>query len=295
MRRFRCIAALLMAASLPGCLESNDNVVLRKDGTGVIVSRYTVDKAKTDEFVAQVVMMAQMMDPNMASQPAPKIEGDPLHPNWFRELAKATEGYDVTKAEQTVEENRRTTTVQATFTSLEAAARGHAFYAAVVRLERIEKTESCPTGSWRLTFDDLGAVRGMLPEGMDFDQARQSMAMLEPQLGGLAITRAITLPTKVIKTNGAKGEDGMTVNWDITFEKMLGSEPLTMEVEFEDSEGLALKPFTFAPRMSELQRRAATPPPGTEKKAAEEGSADDEDADDEDGEDDEDVEDDKDE
>jgi len=269
MRSVPLLAAVAASLLLCACMESGDTVVLNKDGSGTVTSRYVVDQKKTDELLEQLIMMAQMMDPNMAGKEMKKPEGDPLHPNWFRDLARRTEGYDVTRAEQTQAEGRRTTTIEATFTSLEAAARGQAFYAATVSLERVEKSEQCPKGAWRLRFDDLGVVRGMLPPGVDFDQARMAMQGLEPQLGMLDVRRTLTLPTPILETNGTKSEDGRQVTWNVTFKSIVESQALTMEVVFEDAEGLVLTPFSFAPNLRELQRRMGAKPPEPPAEGAE--------------------------
>jgi hypothetical protein len=261
MRTFPLVPALLACLLLGACMESADTVVLNKDGSGTVASRYVVDQKKTDDLLVQLIELARMMDPNMAGKDMKKPEGDPLHPNWFKDLARRTEGYDVTRAEQTQVEGLRTTTVEATFKSLEAAARGQAFYAATVTLARVEKSEQCPKGAWRLTFDDLGAVRALLPPQVDFEQARMAMQGFDAQLGMLDLRRTLTLPTPVLETNGAKSEDGRQVTWSVTFKSIVEGKPVTMEVVFEDAEGLTLTPFTYAPNVRELQRRMGAKPP----------------------------------
>ncbi len=269
MRPARRLLALLPGLLLCGCLESQDRIALRADGSGTLTSRFVVDRARTDELVEQAFAFAQMSDPSLASQPRPEVTGDPLHPAWFRAAAAATEGYEVTSAEQSEAEGRRTTTVEARFTTLAAAARGQAFYAASVTLERIEKSDECPKGGWRLVFDDLAPLTGMLPPDLTQADLRQMLGMLQPQLGGFVVERSLTLPTPILKTNGERGADGRSVRWRVDFDRLVGTEPLAMEVEFEAAEGLTLEPFRHAPRRQDLWQRVTRPPPGTEAKPEE--------------------------
>jgi len=285
MARFACLALVLSSVLfLGGCLESDEHVTLKKDGSGTIVATYVTDKAKLKVLLDTYKMMSppQESDAEMA-------EGaDALHPAWFKEAAKSAEGFTIDSSEYKDEDETRTTVIKASFTSLAEAAKGGAFFNATVKLEKIdwppkkaaedeEKKEAGkdeegsggdgeagaeqPKKAWRLEIKPIvaGQVMGM--------PVRDAVTMFQPQLDSLKLERHITLPTEILSTTGTKSEDGKTVTQKIAYEDVTSGKSLDLEVVFADAEGLELEPVTFTPDLMALVPRATKAPP-EEKEAA---------------------------
>jgi hypothetical protein len=189
----------LVAAILPlaGCLEARDQITLAADGSGTLRQTYVTDLKQAANLLEVLKMFMGPTDMDAASAP------DPLAPAWVKEAAKDVDGYTVTKAETTTKDDKRTTTVEAKFTSLAAAAKATAFFTSTVTLEKTEM------GSWKLTFKDAIAMPKEAQQGpMAGLDVGTLLGMLEDQLKTLSIRRSITLPTTIIDTNGTKSADG---------------------------------------------------------------------------------------
>lgn len=269
--RFTALLACLFALALAGCLETSDTTKLEKDGSGTVSATYAVMVKPAEELIGQAWMIygggGELPDPLP----------NPLHPAWFVHDAKGLDGFEVVKAKEydDPELGTRTTVVQGKFTSLEAAAKANAFFSGVT-LSRVKKSAEVPNGGWKLSFQNVFAGD---PLGMGMD-ASQMLPMFETYLKTLRMTRRITLPTKILDTNGKKSEDGKTVSWVVTYDRLVEGKDITATVVFEAAEGLELKPFTFSPNLRVLSKRAAEQPPipkedeGAEGDGEEKGGAD---------------------
>jgi len=254
MRRFIIVLFLaLLILPLGGCLKSEARCTLRKDGSGTITSSYSVHLGRMRELLSSVLMM---MNPDAAQKLATRKDEDlpnPLAANWLRLLAKDAEGYELTRIATETLDGERTTTVAASFQSLEAAARGGAFFTFGVSLSRVEKSEKVPHGAWTLVLRDI--LLGAQSDEMGGMTASQMAPMFETQLKKLSLTNVVTLPTTILKTNGKKNEKGDTVTWTIDYEKVIAGKDVSMSVTFEAAEDLKLKAFSYAPNLDALVKR----------------------------------------
>ncbi len=274
MPRFAALVlTALLALPLTGCLKSKDAITLNKDGSGTIVSSYVVELGKLRELMQMYAMM-QGQDPEQVADIDNADLPNGAAPAWFKAGAAKTKGYAITDAVEEIEENRRTTTVSATFTSLEAAARGGAFFASTVTLSRVEKSKKAPDGAWKLTVRNALSGGGQADAMGGMDPAT-ALPMVEGQLGKLSIKLSMTVPTKILDHNGVKAETKNEVSWSVDYDKIVEGKDVTMSIVFEAAKDLKLKPFTYAPDMMALARRAMNKPPkpkakkGEEKKKAE--------------------------
>ncbi len=247
MRTFVTLVALAAVAfSLSACLESKDDITLKKDGSGTIKSKYVVDLKKSAglyEIVASFGLApAEMPDP----LPNAFCKG------WVEHLAGKVEGFEITKTSEKTVDKTRTNTVEAKFTTLEAAAKGGAFFTSIVELSKSDE-------GWRLSLKDSLLTRD--PAELGGIDPKQMLPMMENMLDTLSIKRALSLPTEIISTNGKKGEDGKSVEWTVDYDSIVEGEEIEMIVVFKDAEGLKLKPFKFTPNDTELQHRFTQDPP----------------------------------
>ena len=186
---------------------------------------------------------------------------NPMAPGWLRAFAARSEGYEIVRAEDTVDKTVRTTTAEARFRSLEAAARGGAFYSATVALKRETRTSedkgAKPREVWRLTLKD--GITGH-PELGKLDPTA-IVRLLEPQLASARAERVLRLPTRVIETNGTLSKDRRVVRWTRDYKQVVKEGQVLLEVVFESAPELKLEPFTYKPALAELLRRSIAFPP----------------------------------
>jgi len=259
----RILTALVLVLSLGGCLKSKDAITLNKDGSGTIVSSYVVELGKLRELMQMYAMM-QGQDPEKVADIDDADLPNGAAPAWFKAGAAKTKGYAITDAVEEIEEGRRTTTVSATFTSLEAAARGGAFFASTVTLSRVEKSKKAPDGAWKLTVRNALSGGGQADAMGGMDPAT-ALPMVEGQLGKLSIKLSMTVPTRILDHNGVKAEKKNEVSWSVDYDKIVEGKDVTMSIVFEAAKDLKLKPFTYAPDMMALARRAMNKPPKPKK------------------------------
>ncbi len=293
----RSLLVLLCAcvALLGGCLESKEATTLKADGSGTITATYKTDKAKLGQLIDMAKMM---MPPEEAGAEAPEGLPDPFHPAWFRAAAKEADGFTIDEATYKDGDESRSSEVKASFTNLSAAAKGGAFFNAIVVLEKIDWPEKKAAAdeskketeggmgdggdndaggedaggedaggdeaaksvkAWRLRIKPL--VAGEVA-GM---KVQEAVTLVQAQLDTMELSRTITLPTKILHTNVEKSEDGKTVIQKVTYEHIAGGKSLELIVVFEDVEGLALEPMTYTPNMEGLMPRFLEEPPKEEK------------------------------
>ena len=294
----RSLLVLLCAcvALLGGCLESKESTTLKADGSGTISATYKTDKAK----LGQLIEMAKMMlPPEEAGAQAPEGLPDPFHPAWFRAAAKEAAGFTIDEATYEDGEDSRSSTVKASFKNLSAAAKGGAFFNAIVVLEKIDWPEkkagadepkkaaggmggggdndaggedaggedaggdeaAKTVKAWRLRIKPLvaGEVAGM--------KVQEAVTLVQAQLDTMELSRTLTLPTTILYTNVDKSEDGKSVVQKVNYEHIAGGKSLELVVVFEDAKGLELEPMTYTPNMEGLMPRFLQPPPKEEQAA----------------------------
>jgi len=265
MPRLPLLATFLLLLPLAACVESKDAVTLKADGSGTIVSTYAVNLVKMRELI-DMYSVLQGNEPGAAGKMKDEDLPNAVAPAWFREAAADVKGYEIKTAKEGLVEGRRTTTVKASFTTLEAAARGGAFFSSSVTLSRVKKSEKAPKGAWKLTIKN--ALSGADPSAMGGMDPTTLLAMVQEQVKDLKIDLSIALPTRVLAHNGTKSEETGAISWSVTYDKIAEGKDLTMAVTFEASDTLKLKPFTYKPDMQKLAKRAMRKPPKAKKKPA---------------------------
>ncbi len=249
----RSLALLpLLAFLLAGCIESEEAFVLKANGSGTVRQSYAVDlRARLELAQMAAVLYGGSLDPKDLPY------ANPVAPEWIEALADRTAGYTVKKAEQTETKDKRTSIVEASFANLEAAAAAGAFFTSSIELERQDEE------TWKLTLRDAWkAASGRTPEELGGQNIGALLKGFEGQLKGLAFRRTITVPTKVIATNGDLDERGFTVNWKVDFLNLLEGKDLVLTITFRHEEGLDLKPFRHKPQPQALMVRCLEAPPG---------------------------------
>ena len=254
MRTIRLLALAALGLGLTACLDVKDEMRIAADGSGTLKTTYVVDLKQG----AALMEMVKMFFPTDEAGAAPNAVPDVVAPGWLREAARGVEGYTLEKADSVTKDDKRTTTVQAKFTSLAAAAKAEAFLMSTVALEKT------PAGAWKLSFKaglptDMGGGGG---GGMPPMSAKDILEMLEEQLSGMRVEESITVPTKILETNGTKSEDGKTVTFVVDFAKLKEGKDIELTVTFEAAEGLKLEPFRHRPSFESLARRIMEPVPG---------------------------------
>ncbi|MDJ0973400.1 MAG: hypothetical protein QNJ98_02995 [Planctomycetota bacterium] len=276
----------LASLVLSGCLEADEKVTLKADGSGTIRGTYVADMPKFKELID----MAKMLAPQQPGAPElGDVLPNPFHRSWFERSAKGVKGLDITGGETQEKNDKRTTTVEAAFTSLEAAAKGGAFFASSVTLKPY-KPKSDKKGAARkpVTTGEGGGDGGDGDDGADRPKAwkltleeaylqtmggfepQQILPAFEQQLTGATIKRTITFPAKVIETNGKLAEDGLTVTWTVTYDDIIEGKDLSMIAVFENTEAMKLESFSYAPDILTLMPRFTEVPPGLKAKPKDE-------------------------
>lgn len=242
----------MLALLLTGCLYSEEEFVLKANGSGTIRQSYTVDlKARLELAQMAAVLYGGSLDPKDIPF------ANPVAPKWIEALARRTPGYTIKKATESETKAKRATLVEASFENLEAAAQGGAFFTSSIALEAQGED------TWKLTFRDAWkAASGRTPEELGGQNIKALLKTFEGQLKGLAFKRTITVPTKVVSTNGDLDDRGFTVTWNVDYVSLLEGKDLVLTITFRNEEGLDLKPFRHKPEPSALLVRCLESPPG---------------------------------
>jgi len=259
----RILVPVLLVLPLAGCLQSKDTITIRKDGSGTIVSSYSVELGKLRDLMSMYAMMSGEDPEKVAKIPDADLPNG-VAPAWFKNGAAETEGYAIEDAKESIADGKRVTTVSATFDSLEAAAKGGAFFASTVTLSKVDKSEKVPNGAWKFTVKNALSGGGQADAMGGMDPA-QMLPMVEEQLKSLSIKLGLAVPTKVLEHNGEQAEGKNEVTWNVTYDKILEGKDVTMSIVFEASDDLKLKAFTYTPDMMALARRAMRKPPAPKK------------------------------
>ena len=262
MRRI-ALALLLVSLALPfpGCVESTDTVTVKKDGSGTVKSVYETDLVQYRDLLMTLASIG-MGNAEQLQKATDEELYNMEHPGWARKFAKNAKGYEITKGTQTIKDKKRSTVIEGKFTSLEEAAKGGAFAVFSVELSQVEKSEKVPSGGWKFVIFTPLAGNAEATGGIDM---KQMLPMFETQLSALKTAFELKFPTKVLDTNGKRGEDGTSVSWTYTFDDLMDTDvDAKMEVVFEAADDLKLKPFKYEADVQALLERAQQMPPKDE-------------------------------
>lgn len=245
--------ALVASLALAGCLKANDVVVVKPDGSGTFSTTVTIDLSAM-KGIAEAMGGAPDAKPD--GEPGEDGKGkkdDPLEE--MKEEWKHIEGIEIVKADSVEKDGKVTMTIDAKFKTLEA-------YARATSIEMGATLEKQADGSYVLRFDDKpgkpdpageGAKGGEgepgapAPGADDFgaEMAAGMMSAFEPFLKGIEMTRKLTLPGKIVTTNGVKSDDGSTVTWTVKWDDIKkAKKPPAQSVTFRGDD-LTLKPFSI--------------------------------------------------
>lgn len=247
------LGALALAAclALAGCIKSNDAVAVKADGSGSFTSTIVIDM-KAMKGIADAMGGAFGKEPGA---PEEKPE-DPLEK--LKEEWKHIEGLEIVKATSEEKDGKVTMSVEAKFKTLEA-------YARATSMEMNGKLEKKDDGSYVLSFADdkddkkegEGAEGGEAGADMGAAMAAAMMPMLEGFMKGLEMTRKLTLPGKIVETNGTKSEDGSTVTWTVKWDDIKKTQKTPKQTVTFRGDNLSLKPFAVT-----REKGGGGPPPG---------------------------------
>jgi len=278
--RPRAFLATVLAASaalgLTGCLQTEEQTTLNANGSGAMTQTWTLDLAKVKEL-DELLKMVGMSGPGAPSLPGmtggvdlAKIEHLLMSEEVLRQQLKDTPGVEVKRLVSETKDGRRVTNVDLAFADFAALSKG-GFLTTGVEMKKNDD------GTWTLAFDGLGAMRDLMggmgggaggaggagapgmPPGIDMTAM---MGMLEPYFATFALQRKITLPGKVVSTNGTASEDGKSVEWKLAYKDLTagpavndGKGPGYMTVTFK-GDALTLTPFAYKVDQDAIRKRA---------------------------------------
>jgi hypothetical protein len=285
--RPRALLATVLAAAaslgLPGCLQTEEQTTLKANGSGSMTQTWTLDVAKTKEFDEFLKVMG-MSGPGARTLPGmtgPMDLGQAerllMSEEVLRQQLKDTPGVEVKRLVSETKDGRRVTNVDLGFADFAALGKG-GFLTTGVELKKNDD------GTWTLAFDGLGAMKELvgqlgaggagapgMPAGIDVPAL---MGMLEPFFSTFALQRKITLPGKIVSTNGTASEDGTSVEWKLGCKDLTagpavndGKGPGYMTVTFR-GEALTLTPFVYRADMETVRKRAEAAKKAMEAAAA---------------------------
>jgi hypothetical protein len=257
-RQAAVTAVLVVAAGLlGGCHEQATTVELGLDGKGTFTQTVTLHVRERDALLRRLAVLHGAEEP-----PEVLPFADPFHPRWVRTRARGVRGVALRRVVRDRTDDGPSTQVEATFTSLEAAARADLFHPAGVRLERLVP-EGGGDPTWRLTLTDPWADPASKEDGtLGGRPFAKVLETARPSLGALELVRVLRLPTRVLDTTGELGEDGRTVTWRVTAADLEARKNLRLVVVFEGAAGMQLATFRHRPDPEAVMKRALEAPPG---------------------------------
>jgi len=252
------IAALALAA---GCLKVDSGTTLKKDGSGTYVQTSTLEMKKAAEYQKMLLAKARSLgipEDEEAENPYAALDAKEraalLKDRRGIRVIESTEGRD--EAKQT-----RTYSLKVGFKSL------YDLYESGVIDDMTAKLEPVLEGkAWKLTLRHVFDANDEdfdpeAPDGPALKRLRQVREALfkkvEPWWGTMEAVSKLTLPAKVLQTNGVKSEDGLSVTWKIGFKQLADPRNLMQTVTFENVKGLGLKAFHLTANDIENAREEA--------------------------------------
>ena len=276
-RRLSLACAALLFVGTTGCLKTQATLVIAKDGSGSLSDSATIDLGKLD---AMVEGLLGMLGGGQEGTPTGGLAGGP---GGMVKAAKATVDTEAFKkrlegktcvtlqsvsSSEDFEKKTATSEFRLKFASLADCLAVGLGSATTINVDL--KLEKGTEGSWTLTRKVVLPGGVELPETTSPEAAQQVdmfKMLLQPYLDELSITWNVTVPGKVVSTNGTQNAAGDTVTWKIGFDGLFDRKNLSQTVTFA-GEGLSLKPFHVRIDMSgKAQAEDATVVPPTAPKA----------------------------
>ena len=256
MRALWILLLISLLALVPACLKASSRTVLKKDGSGTYVQVSTLEMERAEAYQKMLLAKARSLaipDDEQEENPYASLDAKACARELKdrRGIKSATGGESSDGAKKT-----RTYDLRVEFESLKA------FYEAGVIEDMTVKLERAKDGkSWTLTTRHIFDGNDNVPqEGTAADQRMKLrealLKALEPYWSTLTIKSRLTLPTKVLETNGTKAEDGRTVSWRVEFKQLADPKNLMQTVTFEHVEGLKLEAFELTANDIENAREA---------------------------------------
>ena len=272
-----------LALALSGCLKVADEAVVTADGSGTFTESMVVDLTAMKQLGDMFKGMGGpgehgpgmeapgMEEPGMDGEgvmpkedPVAKLKGE-----W-----KDIPGVELTKATSEEKDGKVSVHIEAKFATIEA-------YARASQIESTCDLVKNADGSYTLKFTSDNPMPGAdkpepvvgdgeKPAGMEGEKPDGDpmggmgaflMPMLEKSLAGLEFSRKLTLPGKIVETNGTKGDDGSTVSWKVTFTDMKKGKQEAQTVTFK-GDGIDLKPFHVKRKAKEMSMGGGMQPHG---------------------------------
>jgi hypothetical protein len=250
------LGLLLALALVPGCLEADSKTVLAKDGSGTYEQVSTLHMEKAAAYQKMLLAKARSIgipDDETEENPFAALDAPAL----AKELGGRRGISDATGATtEDADKKTRTYTLKLKFKSLLDLYEAGTIEDTTVSLVRLEEEKA-----WKLTIAHLfDGNDNDPPAGPALDQLlkvrRTLLQSVKAWWDMIAIRRTLTLPSKVMASNGRIAEDGKTVTWALSFQDLADPRKLRQEVTFADAEGLELEPFTLTANDVENAREA---------------------------------------
>lgn len=256
LRRLAFAGAALLAVGTTGCLKVKSTLVIAKDGSGTLAESTTLDLGKMDAMMEGVM---GMLGGGMEGAPGGAGGGGPA--GGMGGVGKSVKGTVHTDDLKKRLEGKTCVTLQSVATSedfekkiasgefrLKFTSLGDCLAAGLGSSTTMNvdlSLEQGADGSWTLARKMLLPGGMEIPDTVPADQAQQVemfKMMLQEYLGDMSVVWAVTVPGKVLATNGTKNEAGDTVTWTLGFDDVFNPKSLKQTVTFS-GEGLTLKPF----------------------------------------------------
>jgi len=256
MRVLWILLLIALLALVPACLKASSRTVLKKDGSGTYVQVSTLEMEKAEAYQKMLLAKAHSLaipDDEQEENPYASLDAKARARELEdrRGIKSATGGESSDGAKKT-----RTYDLRVEFESLKAFYESGVLEDVTVKLERAKDGKS-----WTLTTRHIFDGNDNVPqEGAAADKLRKVREALlkavEPYWSTLTIQSELTLPSKVLETNGTKGADGRTVTWKLGFGQLADPKNLMQTVMFEHVEGLKLEAFELTANDIENAREA---------------------------------------
>lgn len=219
MKSAKLLLGVIAALALPGCLQSETTITLKKDGSGTIVE--------------ETLLGAQMMQ--MMAQFAQPGQPDPVAEMFSEEKAKAKaakfgEGVEYVKTETFEEDGRKGARMHYTFADINkvTASPGDAVEDMGGKQPPAEG-EKKKKESVKFAYAD-GKLSILVPP-TDFDEMNmeekegadpQQMAMMKQMMADMRITMKLVVADGIAETNASFVEGDTITLFDVEVGKMLG-------------------------------------------------------------------------
>ena len=255
MRPTLSVLTLVLALALTGCLKADSKTVVKADGSGTYQQVTVLELEKA--FAYQKMLVAKARNLGIPEEP----DENPFASVDAKERAKELDGrrgIQIVGSKATDDAKTKTRRYEL---SLKFDSLLDLYEAGVIEDTTIKLAQAEDKKSWTLTIRHIfDGNDNDLPEGPALEQLKRVRKQLLDSVKAwwdtVAIQRTLTLPTKVLKTNGTKSEDGKSVTWKLTFEDLADPKNLLQQVTFEHTEALKLKPFELTANDVENAREA---------------------------------------